>query len=166
MSATFQPKAGHKHKAYINNGTHAVPTWLEVSEIGDLSIPDLSRNLAELKRRANEFTKNLPAMIASIAVEFRLHFGLGKTVYDIIRADFFSGAVKEWAIMNGAVGTNGHQGLTLQAIVEQFPWDQALENVSGHDVRLAVGYMEDSVNGGELDPYWWVVGTTTTTTTT
>lgn len=166
MSATFFPTTGQKMKAYRNSGTHAVPVWNLVSEIGDLSIPDLNRNIAELKRRANEFTKGLAANIALIAVEFRLHFGLGKTQYDAIRARFFDGVVEEWAIMNGAIATNGHQGLTLPAIVEQFPWDQALENASGHDVRLCVGYFEDSVNGGEIDPYWYVVGTTTTTTTT
>jgi len=166
MSATFQPTTGHKMKAYLNNGTHAVPVWLLVSEIGDLNIADLSRNLAELKRRANDFTKNLAAMIGTIAIEFRLHFGLGKTVYDIIRGDFFNGTCREWAFMNGDIATNGNQGLTIQALVEQFPWDQALENVSGHDVRLATGYKEDEVNGGELNPYWYNVGTTTTTTTT
>lgn len=166
MSATFQPITGQKMKAYLNSGTHAVPVWREVSEIGDLQIADLTRNLAELKRRSNDFTKNLPAMMATIAVEFRLHFGLGKTVFDTIRGDFFAGTCREWAIMNGAIATSGNQGLTLPAIVQNFPWDQALENVAGHDVRIVTGYKEDEVNGGELDPYWYIVGTTTTTTTT
>ena len=166
MSATFQPQTGHTMRLYRNTGTHPTPVWNHVNEIGDLTISDLSRILAQLKRRANGFTKNLPSLIDSIAVEFRLHWGLGKTQYDGIRNDFFNATVREWAIMNGAIETSGNQGLTAPFIVEQFPWEQPLENVSGHDVRLAVGYKEDETNGGELDPYWYVVGTTTTTTTT
>jgi hypothetical protein len=30
-------------------------------------------------------------LVNSITVEFRLHFGLGKTVYDLIQAAFFAG---------------------------------------------------------------------------
>lgn len=165
MSATFAPKTGFNMAMYRNSGTHSTPTWNLVSEVGDVSISDLSRVLAQLKRRANGFTKNLPAMIDSIAIEFRLHFGLGATQYTAIRTAFFAGTVEEWAIMNGIIGTNSHQGLTLPVIVEQFPWDQPLENVSGHDVRLAAAYAENDVTGGEVDPYWYIVGTTTTTTT-
>lgn len=164
MSTTFKPVTGHRMKAYVNTGMHATPVWLEVGEIGDLSIPDMTRALAPLTRRANDFTKNLASHINSIAVEFRLHFGLGRTAYDIIRAAYFNGDTYEWAFMNGAIATSGHQGLTLPMIVENFPWDQGLENASGHDVRLAVGYHEEA--HGEVDPYWFIVGTTTTTTTT
>lgn len=166
MSATFQPQTGQKQKAYVNNGTHAVPVWLELTNIGDLQIADLTRNVAELKRRNNDYTKGLPSLIGLIGIEFRLHWGLTKTVYDLLRAALFSGTSYEFAIMNGAIATNGNQGLTLPALVQNFPWDQSLENVSGHDVRLCTAYKEDEVNGGELDPYWFIVGTTTTTTTT
>lgn len=166
MSATYKPTTGHRMKAYINAGTHAVPVWTEVGEIGDLNISDLTRSMAELARRANGFKKNLASLINVIAAEFRLHFGLNRTVYDLVREAFFDGTPYEWAFMNGAIATNGHQGLTLPMLVENFPMDQGLENVAGHDVRLCAAYHEDEVNGGEIDPYWYVVGTTTTTTTT
>lgn len=164
MTATFKPQTGFTMKAYRNSGTHASPVWNEVAEIGDLSITDLVRNVAELKRRANQFTKGIPAMISLIGIEFRLHWGLGKTQYDAIRARVFDGTVEEWAFMNGAIATNGNQGLTLPVIVQNWPMDQALENVVGHDVRLCAGYMEEAA--GEVDPYWYTVGTTTSTTTT
>lgn len=166
MSATFFPETGFNMAMYRNSGTHATPVWNLVSEVGDVSISDLSRVLAQLKRRANGFTKNLPAMIDSIAIEFRLHWGLGPTQYNAIRAAFFAGTVQEWAIMSGPIATNSIQGLTLPVIVEQFPWDQPLENVAGHDVRLAAAYGENEATAQEVDPYWYIVGTTTTTTTT
>jgi hypothetical protein len=66
----------------------------------------------------------------------------------------------EWAIMSNPIAYDSI-GLRCPFIVEQFPWDQPLEDVSGHDVRLAIGYM---VSGGtEVDPSWYTVPSTTTT---
>jgi len=150
------PSTGHKMKLYRNTGTVAVPVFLEVAEVGDVSIPDLSRGLAELKRRANDFTKNLASLIQSISVEFRLHHGLDAVNFDAIRIAFFAGTVEEWAIMNADVSVSGNEGLRLPAIVEQFPFDQPLEDVAGHDIRLAVAYFEEPA-GTEIDPVWFVV---------
>lgn len=151
----FEPKTGHKMKAYRNTGTPSVPVWVEVGEIGDLSISDMSRILAQLKRRANGFTKNLSSLVDSIAVEFRLHFGLGTTQYTAIQTKFFDGLPEEWAIMSGNVAGPAEQGLRCPFIVESFPMDQALENAAGHDVRLAIAYM--TVTSVEVEPSWFVV---------
>ncbi len=152
---SFQPSTGHKMKFYRNTATHASPTWVEIDEIGDLSIADLTMGLAELKRRANGFTKNLPSIMQSIAVEFRLHFGLDSATFTVLRSAFFAGTVIEYAIMNDAIADEDSEGLTLPGIIEQFPWDQPLEEVSGHDVRLATGYLVETST--EIDPAWLVV---------
>lgn len=146
---------GHKMKFYRNGGTHAAPAWVEIAEIGDLSIPDLAMGMAELKRRANDWTKNLATLMQSFGVEFRLIHGLGASMFTLLQTDFFAGTAREYAVMNGAIATTGSQGLRLQAHLEQFPWDQNLEDVSGHDVVLKVAYMEES--GSELDPDWYTV---------
>lgn len=146
------PKTGHKMKLYRNTGTQASPVWSLVAEVGDVSIADLSIALAELKRRANNFTKNLPGLFNSIGVEFRLHHGLDEANFSAIRSKFFAQEAEEWAIMNSAIAGSDSRGLRCPFLVEQFPWDQALEDVSGHDVRLAVAYMESG--GSEVDPAW------------
>lgn len=161
--AGFEPKTGHQMKLYRNTGTVAVPVWTLVSEIGDVSLSDFTRGLAELKRRANNFTKNLASLIQSITLEFRLHFGLAQTVYESIRDAHLNGTPSEWAIMAGDIAYDSY-GLRCPFLVEQFPWDQPLEDVSGHDVRLAIAYMTSG--GSEVDPSWYTVPTTTTTTTT
>lgn len=156
MSAIFSPRTGYSMALYLNTGTTSSPVFNLVSEVGDVSISDLSRVLAQLKRRANGYTKNLPAMMDSMSVEFRLHFGLGKTVYDLIRAAFFNATPYIWLVLAAPnPNTTGNQGLSIPAVIEQFPWDQPLENVSGHDVRLAITYMEES--GTEVDPFWYIV---------
>tara|TARA_R110000803_G_scaffold3285_6_gene11208 strand:- start:7226 stop:7687 length:462 start_codon:yes stop_codon:yes gene_type:complete len=149
------PSTGHKMKLYRNTGTSAVPVWSEVDEVGDVSIPDFSRSMAELKRRASDFTKNLAGLIQSVAIEFRLHHGMDATNFDAIRTAFFAGTAEEWAIMNGDNTVTGNEGLVVQCLVEQFPWDQPLEDVSGHDIRLAIAYMEEA--SAELNPAWTTI---------
>jgi hypothetical protein len=146
---------GGNMKLYRNTGSVATPTWSEVDEVGDVSIPDFSRGLAELKRRANGFVKNLATLIQSIAVEFRLHHGMDATTFDALRANFLAGTAEEWAVMDGPIATVGSEGLRLPVIVENFPWDQPLEDISGHDVRLAIAYMISSAT--EVEPSWLVV---------
>jgi len=150
------PATGHSMKLYRNTGTVATPTWSEVAEVGDVSIADLTRGLAELKRRGSNFTKNLASLIQSIAIEFRLHHGMDATTFDALRANFFNGTIEEWAVMNGDISVSGNEGLRVPVIVENFPWDQPLEDVSGHDVRLAIAYMEEPA-GTEIDPAWYTV---------
>lgn len=146
---------GARMKMYRNSGTVAVPTWSLVSEVGDVSIADLEMGLAELKRRANAFTKNLPTLIQSISVEFRLHHGLDAVTYTALRTAFFNGTISEWALMDGPIDTDGSEGIRCPFLINQFPWDQALEEVTGHDVRLAAGYMVES--DVEVDPSWYVI---------
>jgi len=149
------PKTGHKMKLYRNTGSVATPVWTEVAQVGDVNIPDLSISLAELKRRASDFTKSLAGLFNSIAIEFNLIHGLDATNFDAIRQAFFAQTVEEWAVMNGDITTSGNEGLKATCLVEQFPWNQPLEEVSGHDVRLALAYMEEG--GSEVDPSWYTV---------
>jgi len=149
------PKTGHKMKLNRNTGTVAVPVWSLVAEVGDVNIPDLSMGMAELKRRASNFVKNLASIIQTIGLEFTLTHGMDATNFDAIRANFFAGTVEEWAIMDGPIATGGSEGLRIPLLVENFPWQQPLEDVSGHDMRLVTGYMEESAS--EVDPSWYQV---------
>jgi hypothetical protein len=164
MSSTFSPRTGFAMKLYYATGNMNTPTWNEVGSVGDVNISSLSRGMAELKRRGSYYTKNLPSLFESITVEFTIPFGVSQTAYDQIRADFFSGTARLWAVMSGDITVSGVQGLVLPALVTQFPWDQPLEDVSNHNIQLSVAYLENS-SGQELDPYWLVVGSSTTTTT-
>lgn len=146
------PKVGHKMKLYRNTGTVDTPTWGEISEIGDVTLNGLELTTAELKRRANNFTKELPALFGAFNIEFRLVHGLGATVFDGLRADFFAQMPREYAICNGNISSDGTQGLRFAGFLKAFPWDQPLEDVSGHDVSIAHTYMESS--GTEVDPSW------------
>lgn len=150
-----EPKTGHKCKLYRNTGTVATPVWTIVDEIGDVSIPDLTRGLAELKRRANEYTKNLASLFQSISIEFNFIHGLDSTTFTALRTAFFAGTVAEYAVMDGDISVSGNEGLRIPCLVENFPWNQPLEEVNQHDIRLSIGYMTESST--EVDPSWLVI---------
>jgi hypothetical protein len=152
-------------KMYRNTGTYTTPVWSLVSEVGDVNIPDLNRGMAELKRRASDFTKNLATLIQSIAIEFTMPSGLGITTWSAMKTNFFAGTAEEWAIMDGDISAGmGAEGLRCPVLIENFPWNQPLEEVAGFDIRLVCAYWE-SPQGTERDPVWYSVSSTTTTTT-
>jgi hypothetical protein len=151
------PKTGHNMKLYRNTGTVASPTWSEVTAVTDVTVNGLERVWAAFKHRGSDFTKTLASLLEEITVEFRLTYGLDSTNYNAIRAAFFSADVEQWAVMNGAITTEANEGLKLPCGVKSFPWDQPLEDVSGHDVVLsASAYMEEPA-GTEIDPAWYTV---------
>lgn len=150
------PKTGRDCKLYYNAGTVAVPVWTEVAEVSDVSIDGLERAVAELKRRANQFTKGLAGLIGMITAGFTLQHGLGATVFTALITNFFAGTPQEWLIANGDVTTAGTQGLRCPFLLSGFPWNQPLEEVSGHECKLSGAYMEDELDA-EVDPEWYTV---------
>ena len=151
------PNTGHKMKLYRNSNTYASPTWTEIAEIGDVSITDFTMGLAEMKRRANNFTKNLASLFQPIAVEFRLIHGLGATMYGLLRTDHFAGTPREYVVMDGSITTTGNTGLRIPAYLSQFPFDQPLEDVAGYDCRLDIAYLTSGSPAVEVDPIWYDV---------
>lgn len=149
------PTTGHRMKLYLNDGTVATPSWTLIDEVTDVSIPDLSVGLAELKRRASNFTKNLVTIMQPISLEFRMHHGLDDAMFTTLRTMFFASTPAEWASMDQEIATAGSEGLRCPFVIADFPWDQPLEDVNGHDIRLAIAYMIEA--GNEIEPSWMVV---------
>lgn len=149
------PKAGHKMKLYRNTGTHDTPVWGEIDEIADVTVDGLELGIAELKRRASNWTKGLATIFGMFTVGFRYIHGLNTTIFTALRTDFFAQTVREYAVMNGDIEDDGIEGLRLPALHSAFPWDQPLEDVSGHDMTLTHAYMSE--DGTEIDPEWLVI---------
>jgi hypothetical protein len=150
------PKVGEKMKLYRNAGTHDSPTWEEISEIGDVTLDGLSVTMAELKRRANAYTKGLPALFGMFTVGFQLVHGLGADMFTDLREQFFDREPAEFAICNGDIEDDGTEGVSFAGYLSEFPWNQPLEDVSNHDVVVTHGYMEEE-DGTEIDPTWLVI---------
>jgi len=147
------PKTGHDMFLYYNAGSYATPTWTVIDEIGDVSISEFTRAVAELRRRASEFAKGLAGTFDPINVEFELRHGLTEAVFEALRAAFFAGTNMEFQIMSGDITSADAEGLRAYFIISQFPWEQPLDDVSNHSVRLTLAYQNDS-SDVEIDPSW------------
>lgn len=152
------PKVGHKCKLYRNSGTYDTASWTLISEIGDVALDNFMLGLAELKRRANNYTKNLATLFQSITLSVDLIHGLGATQHDYLRTAFLAQTPFEMLIADGLVATTNTQGFRCPFIISEFPWDQPLEEVSKHAMKLAIAYMEyESASVYyEMEPSWLV----------
>src|SRR5690606_29993187 len=113
-----------------------------VAEVGDVSLTGMDLETAELARRGNDFKKALPGIFAPPEIEFRLIHGLDQTTFERIRDDFLNQTARHWAIMDGPWTTDGSEGLVGPFHVVAFPWEQNLEDASGHPIRLRLAYFE------------------------
>lgn len=150
------PVVGQNCKLYRNTGTAASPTWVLLTAVGDVAIPDLAMGLAELKRRGNNFTKNLPTMIQSFTVDAKIIAHMDTTNYAALKTNFLAGTIEEYAVMNGLIATTGNMGMRVALVIQSFPFSQAQEEVFSHDLKLAVAYWE-SPSGTEVDPSFYTV---------
>ncbi|MCA9223338.1 MAG: hypothetical protein KDA71_23645 [Planctomycetales bacterium] len=153
------PKTGGLMAIYVDDtGTPATdPTagsYALVAEVEDCSI-DRSRATAELRRRGNRAAKGLPGTKNPTTAEFRMPFGLDETVYDLLRAAYEGEEVRWWRFLSGPDSVNGNEGIQAPMFITGAPWDQPLDDVSGYDFSLMIGYLENS--GTEQDESWYTV---------
>lgn len=161
------PGTGSRMRAYVDDTgtgtggvtppaiTDALASYAGACEIVDLSIDD-SRNTAEMRRRCNDFAKAMPAKRNVLTAEFRMVFGLDATMRDQLVEDYALGIVRLWKFLSAGIADSGAVGLVLPMFVSSFPWDQPLEDVSGHDIVLTGGWME-TTGAVDFDPQWVVI---------
>lgn len=150
------PKTGHDCKLYYNSGSYQTETLVEIDEIEDLNVSDFAYALAELKRRKTRWNLKL-ATTLSAAIEFKLLNGLGASVFTALRTAFLARTPTEFWVLDGASDVTGVQGLRLTCLITQFPWDQPLEDIASHPVRLEPTYKYDATEADELLPEWVTV---------
>lgn len=153
MPAGNQPKTGHDCILYYNNGTVATPVWVEIDEVGDVSIADLNISEAEIKTRSSRWIKNLPSMFSS-GIEFSYLYKANYTVFDALRGFFFAMDIRQYAIFDGDIAGPEAEGLVVPAFLSDFPIGQPLEEASMVDTgRLSIAYMIDELDA-VVEPEW------------
>lgn len=161
----MRAKTGGQMFMYRSTGTNATPVWVLVASVEDVNISDLSRGLAEIKRRSSQFVTNLPALIQTIKVGFKHWYGIDSTNFTAMQTMFFGGNIEEWAIMDDVITITGAQGLRSAYIVSQFNIVENIEDAANVDIELSNAYYE-SPAGTAIDPSWYTIAGGTTTTTT
>lgn len=147
-------QTGHDLKLYYNTGTHASPTWVEITQVEDVMVDEFRYDQAELKRRSTRFVLFLNTVLRA-GFSFKLFHGVGITIYDDLRDAFLNRTPTEFYIADGAAATAGTEGLRIFCQLTDFPWDQPLTEVSAHQVKARPTYVEES--GSEVLPDWYTI---------
>lgn len=147
-------QTGAQDKFYYNTGTDVTPTWIEIGQIGDLSVNGMGQNMAEVKMREAGWVLNLPGLKKTDNITFALMFNVGNTVFDALLALFFADpqVATQYAVANGAIATSGTEYFKAFCFIANFPLNQPLEEVDTADVELALAYAEEL--GSPVYPSW------------
>ena len=146
-------KVGNDMKFYYNSGTDASPTWVEISIVGDVTVP-FSMNNAEIDLRVSNWLLGLASKLQG-GYEFFLANDIGGTVYDALRGFAFGRTSKQFASMDGDIAVSGAEGFKAFGHFTDFPWAQNTQDISSHDAVLSLSYTEES--GSLVEPSWTTI---------
>lgn len=147
---------GLQGKLYYNTATHASPTWVLITRAIDVSV-DIAQTSVDVSSRGSVYKAALPGL-----VDHTLNFGYrvaggADTVLDALLT-MWAGAtqsIKEFAVMDQAIATQGAQGPRFYAHVESANLSQGLEEGAIVEFTLRAAYFE--VSAAKTDPDWFEV---------
>lgn len=141
-------KLGNDCKLYRNSATYASPTWNEITEVSDVSLPQ-SKGRGEFRTRASKYVKKKGGKIEA-AINAKYTYDPGDDDFSVLLASFNTGTTIDCAIVDGPIATPGTQGLRADVEVMEFPIDQPLEDGVSVDMVL-----EPTITDNE--PAWMTV---------
>ena len=154
MALVERPITGLEGKIYYNTGTHASPTWVEVTRAINVSFSS-SKGEADQSSRISEWKMQKGTLIdLEITVTYRKKQGTD-TVFDALQAAYFAGTVYEWAMLDGASTESGVQGIRAFCEIMSFGNTQDLEGAEEVEFSLKPTFHEES--SSLVEPDWYEV---------
>lgn len=119
-------KLGMEAKLYRNTGTYALPTWVELTNVKDLTL-NLEAGEADVTTRGNSGWRATVATLKDGSIEFEMIWDTADTNFTAIQDAFFNGTDIEFAVMDGDITVSGTQGLRATMSITSFSRSEALE---------------------------------------
>ena len=119
-------KLGMEAKLYRNTGTYAAPTWVELTNVKDLTL-NLEAGEADVTTRGNAGWRATVATLKDGSIEFEMVWDTTDTNFTAIQDAFFNNTDIEFAVMDGDVAASGSQGLRATMSITNFSRSEALE---------------------------------------
>lgn len=141
-------KIGLDCKLYYNSGTYSSPTWHEIVNAKDVTIP-LTKGEADTSTRGTKW-KTRRGTLRDASIDFQLVQVDNDAAFTALFDSYVNGTPIELLALNGPVGTAGSQGLRAMCEVFNFQDAQALESAQTFDVSAKP---TPSAN----PPAWYVV---------
>ena len=155
MSTNTENVIGKDAKAYHNTGTDAVPVWVELKRIQDLSIP-LGADDVEVKCRDSDWAYgDVGFLNAGVDFDYLHKKGGGDTVFEALMAAFTGRNAVQFAIMDGDVTTTGSVGLKAFMLVNKLEQSQQMAEAVKYSVGLKPARVEEA--SALVEPSWFEV---------
>jgi len=142
-------RLGMEAKVYRNDGTWETPTWVEITNVRDVTL-NLETGEADVTTRANSGWRATAATLKEASVEFEMVWDTEDAGFTAIKDAFFNGTNIDLAVMDGDITQTGTQGLRAEFSITSFSRSEPLEEAITVSVTAKPAY---SVN----TPEWMVV---------
>ncbi len=143
-------KLGLDAKLYRNTGTYDTPTWVEMTNVKDLTL-NLESGEADVTTRANNGWRATVATLKDGSIEFEMVWDTEDAGFTAIKGAWFANTSIEFAIMDGGITDAGSQGLRATFSITKFSRNEPLEEALTVSVTAKPTYAEHA-------PEWMTVG--------
>jgi hypothetical protein len=118
-------------KLYYNSATYASPTWVELTNVKDVTIA-LSKGEADTSRRGNTW-RSRKGTLKDASIDFNLVQEDGDTGFDVLLDSFLNGTPVELLAIDGEYDEEGAQGLRATCEIFKNDAGQNLEEAEMFD---------------------------------
>lgn len=122
-------------KMYRNTGTYAVPVWVLMNNVGDLTLSD-SYDEANVTRRASGGFSETEPTLRNVELSFSTFNIASDDDFTALLAAFTGRSSIDIAVLDGLVATSGTRGVRAHFKVTSFNRNQNLADVQGFDVTM------------------------------
>jgi len=136
-------KLGIDAKLYRNTGSHAAPSWNEVSNVRDVTL-NLEAAEADVTTRANAGWRATVASLRDASVEFEMVWDTADEDFNAFRDAYLNGTTIEVAVLDGDLETSGTQGLRATVAVMSFSRSEPLEEGVTLSVTIKPTYADNA----------------------
>ena len=119
-------KLGMEAKLYRNNGTYAVPDWVEMTNVKDLTL-NLEAGEADVTTRGNNGWRATVASLKDGSIEFEMVWDTADAGFTAIQQAYFNNTSIEFAVMDGDIATVGSEGFCANFVITGFSRGEPLE---------------------------------------
>ena len=154
MTLVAAPVVGKDCRLYLNGGTHATPTWTEITKAINVSA-NLGKGEADVSSRETSW-KLAKGALKELEISFTYRHKAGAdTVFDALLAAYLADTAVEFAVMDAAITESGAQGPRAFCEIFAMNLTQELENSAEYEFTLKPTYHEES--GSLIEPEWYEV---------
>ena len=142
-------RLGMEARLYRNSASYATPTWVEVTNVKDVTL-NLEKGEADVTTRANNGWRATVGTLKDASVEFQMVWDTADAGFTEIQQAFFGNTPIEFAIMSGDITDPESEGLRATCDIFSFTRNEALEEAIMVDVSIKPTYADNApewING-------------------